>query len=274
MTSHRQEPNYALGSSQEELERLQRQARLIGPFTENVFRAAGIKKGAHVLDFGSGAGDVSIMLADLVGPTGSVTGIDRNAASVEKATSRVGAMGLKNVNFVAGDVRDVAVEGQFDAVVGRLVLLYVPKPETALQALLPKLKPGAVAAFVECTPIPPYLVEDLPLFRACNDKLVEIYEACDADLQMGQKLHHTFTAAGLPAPEMIMETLLGRSDDLVRTRADIFRSLEPQAKARGVTYDSIGSLDTLTARLRAELDATPAVVPWLIGLVGAWAQLP
>jgi SAM-dependent methyltransferase len=273
MTDPAQNKKYVLGATPEELDRLERQARLIGPFTERIFLQAGIGPGMRVLDFGSGAGDVSFMLSKIVGPKGQVVGIDRNPSSVAKATARAAAMGLKNVSFVEADVRDARVEGTFDAVTGRLVLLYVPQPELALKSLLPKLKPGAIIAFIECTPIPPYLVRNLPLFKACDDKLVEIYAASAADLNMGEKLHHTFTAASLQTPEMVMEVLLGRSDDLVRTRADIFKSLEPQAKQNGVSLDSLGPLDTLTERLHAELAKSSAVVPWLIGLVGAWTKI-
>ena len=42
----------------------------------------------RVLDLGCGMGDVSLLAARLVGPTGSVTGIDRDGVIVEKARER------------------------------------------------------------------------------------------------------------------------------------------------------------------------------------------
>jgi hypothetical protein len=47
-----------LGHSGSEVERLQVQARLIGPITKRIFQEAGIAPGMRVLDVGSGAGEV------------------------------------------------------------------------------------------------------------------------------------------------------------------------------------------------------------------------
>ena len=69
-------PQYVLGRSETESQRLVKQADFLRPSTERVFRKAGIKEGMHVLDLGCGAGDVSFLAAELVGPTGSVVGID------------------------------------------------------------------------------------------------------------------------------------------------------------------------------------------------------
>jgi ubiquinone/menaquinone biosynthesis C-methylase UbiE len=48
------------------------------PITERLLRSIGIEPGIRVLDVGCGAGDVSMLTAELVGSTGSVVGIDRN----------------------------------------------------------------------------------------------------------------------------------------------------------------------------------------------------
>jgi precorrin-6B methylase 2 len=62
----------------------------------------------RILDVGSGAGDVALLLADLVGPTGSIVGIDTNAEILAVARQRVLALGWTNVSFVTGDVRTAA----------------------------------------------------------------------------------------------------------------------------------------------------------------------
>src|SRR5215471_15388515 len=88
---------YLLGYDAAEQNRLIRQARLLGPATERLFRDAGISIGQRVLDIGSGLGDVSLIIARLVGPSGSVTGVERNAASVAQASDRAAAVGFQNV---------------------------------------------------------------------------------------------------------------------------------------------------------------------------------
>ena len=55
------------------------------------FVAAGIAPGMRVLDVGSGAGDVALLLADLVGPGGEVVGVDRAAAALDTARAHCGA---------------------------------------------------------------------------------------------------------------------------------------------------------------------------------------
>ena len=62
--------------------------------TARLLRDAGIRPGMHVLDVGSGAGDVSLIAAELVGPSGSVIGVDRDGPSVELAGRRARAAGL------------------------------------------------------------------------------------------------------------------------------------------------------------------------------------
>jgi glycerol-3-phosphate O-acyltransferase len=73
------ESAYALGRSDEELDRLARQARLIEPITRQFFREAGICAGTRVLDVGSGVGDANFLAAGLVGEGGEVAGVDRAA---------------------------------------------------------------------------------------------------------------------------------------------------------------------------------------------------
>lgn len=74
-----------------------RQATLIAPITERLFRAAGIGPGLRVLNLGSGLGDVSMAVARLVGPSGEIVGIERDATSIARAKARVAAMGFRNV---------------------------------------------------------------------------------------------------------------------------------------------------------------------------------
>src|SRR5262249_51529117 len=80
------EDEYLLGHSAHELGRLSAQAQLYAPFILAFLRAAGIAAGMRVLDVGCGGGDVSVLVAHLVGPTGEVVGIDRSAAAVEAAS--------------------------------------------------------------------------------------------------------------------------------------------------------------------------------------------
>jgi ubiquinone/menaquinone biosynthesis C-methylase UbiE len=146
--------DYVWASSDQERQRLASQGDGLRPATERLFRAAGIGAGARVLDCGSGGGDVSVIVAELVTPSGQVLGIDRDAAQVEAATRRIDNLGLSNVRFETGDLSSPP-DGPFDAIVGRLVLMYQPDPEAVLRVLADRLAPGGVMAFLEMNMNPP-----------------------------------------------------------------------------------------------------------------------
>jgi protein-L-isoaspartate O-methyltransferase len=125
-----------LGYSEEEQERLIRQARRLAPWTRRLFRTAGISAGQRVLDVGSGIGDVSMILSEIVGPEGSVLGLERDAGSIATAQSRVAKAGIHNVSFLEAEALDPPLSGTFDAIVGRFILMYMPDPSLVLHELI------------------------------------------------------------------------------------------------------------------------------------------
>src|SRR5262249_46898734 len=96
------QPFYALGHSEQELQRLSRQGQALAPFTRQLFEEAGISRGMHVLDVGCGSGDVAFLAADLVGSSGKVVGVDRERRAVDWANSRANSPVTPNLNFVQG----------------------------------------------------------------------------------------------------------------------------------------------------------------------------
>ena len=138
---------YVLGDTGAEHARLIRQAAIFDPFTERLFRDAGIGPGQRVLDVGSGVGDVAMLAARLVGPTGEVVGVERDAGTLAKARSRVAEAGLHNVSFLQSDVGQVASSEPFDAIVGRLILEFLPDPGAVVRSLSALVRPGGVLAF-------------------------------------------------------------------------------------------------------------------------------
>src|SRR5512133_1279726 len=88
---------------------------------------AGIKKGDHVLDLGSGAGNDCFVARSIVGDEGKVTGLDFTEAMIDKANENLGKLGFKNVEFVRGDIEEMPLpENNFDVVVSNCVLNLVP----------------------------------------------------------------------------------------------------------------------------------------------------
>src|SRR4030095_16534747 len=114
MTTTPRFANYPLGHTDAEHERLIRQAARVAPITERFFREAGIGPGQRVLDLGSGVGDVAMLVARLVGPTGEVVAIERDRKSVAKARTRVTEAGFRNVSFNESGVDEILDGKPFD----------------------------------------------------------------------------------------------------------------------------------------------------------------
>jgi SAM-dependent methyltransferase len=266
--------DYALGYTDAEQERLVRQAALIAPYTERLFREAGIGPGHRVLDLGSGMGDVSMLVAGLVGASGEVVGIERDAASIERARARVAASGLHNVTFLKTDVNQIVIDQPFDAAVGRFILMFLPDPVSVLRSVSRLVRPGGVLAFQEPSWIPMLALGDrLPLWSRVLGSIHETILRCGANPEMGLALYPIFQEVGLPAPKMHLEIPLGNDIDFLRVISDLLRSLLPLAEQQGIALKEVGDLDTLPDRICAEISAANTVVS-IVPLLGVWSRKP
>jgi len=263
---------YALGYTNAEHERLIRQAERIGPITERLFRTAGIAPGQQVLDLGAGMGDVAMLVAKLVGPSGKVLGIDRDASSIRRAETRVAAAGLRNVTFKQTDVNQIAGDERFDAAVGRFVLMFLPDPISVLRCVLRLVRPDGVVAFQEPSWIPMLALGGrLPLWSKVLSAIHETFLRSGVNTEMGLDLYAAFQNAGLPAPAMHMEILLGGDADYMQMPIDLLRSLHPLTQQHNVSLEALGNLETLPQRIHAEAARSRTAVN-VIPIVSAWAR--
>ena len=272
MTTSNSPADYALGNTDAEHERLIWQAARVAPITERLFREAGIGPGQRVLDIGSGVGDVAMLAARLVGPSGEVVGIERDPRSIARARARVAEAGLRNVSFTQTDASQIPDSEPFDAAVGRFILMWLPDPVAALRSLSRLVRPGGVFAFHEPSWVPLLtLLAPLPLWSATAFIIHETFLRTGANPEMGPDLYQKFQEAGLPAPTMRMEMPLGKEPDLAQWFCDIFCTLRPQMQQLHLPIESLGSLDTLLDRLQAELAGSKTVASWFAS-VGAWSR--
>jgi SAM-dependent methyltransferase len=195
-----QHPRYILGHDPDELDRLIDQARFFGDLTDEVLRRAGIGPGMRVLDVGCGTGDVTFLAARLVGPTGAVIGIDRSAEAVAVAERRARGAGLGNVSFVVQDLSELTLTVPVDALVGRLVLMYLADPAAVLRRLLDHVNPGGVVAFQEMDMAAATWEPDCPLLATAADRIVQTFARAGLDHRTGLRLARIYRNAGLPAP--------------------------------------------------------------------------
>lgn len=115
--------------------------------TEALCAMAGVRAGARVLDVAAGAGDQTMVLAQVVGARGHVLATDLSPAIVALAQHNATHAGFTQVETRVADGEDLRVpEASFDAAVCRLGLMLFPDPLQGLREMHRALRPGAWAA--------------------------------------------------------------------------------------------------------------------------------
>ena len=245
------------------------------PFTVQVFREAGIKEGMRILEIGSGGGDLALLAAEYVGLSGSVVGIEGSQEAVAYATGRALASDLHNVSFVqAGIDQDLPFEPEFDALVGRIILMFVPSPASFVRKLVRHVKPGGLVIFQEPDMSWAKSVPNVPTVENAAGWMREVFRRSGANSEMGPKLHAIFKEAGLPDPKMRVDGLIygsgGAGPSLL---TETIRSMLPAIEAFGLASPRDIQIDTFEHRMRAELESANASMSSPL-LVSAWARLP
>ena len=272
------DPTYVLGRSNEETQRLRLQSDLLGPFTRQVLEDAGIASGMRVLDLGAGPGDVTFQAAQMVGPTGEVVGVDVNPEILEVARKRASEDGFSNVTFEAGDIRNLTLDGDFDAVVGRLILLYLKDPAEGLRSALRHVRRGGIVAMMECDFTVP--VDSRPaseLHQKLHRWVWEAFRCAGVEVDMGMRLPEVFAGCGLPPPQMQIGTIIGSGDEFARQFAafasGLLKSLMPHILEYDIATDQEVGLETFASRYTEQLSGRDSVIRWMLG-VGAWSNKP
>lgn len=265
---------YALGHNDIEVQRLLLQGRLYNDYTEHALRLAGLRPGMRVLDVGCGPGDVSFIAARLVGPTGTVLGVDAAPEMIGLARARAAEQGLPAVRFNQAAIDAVSEDGPVDAVVGRLILMHLPDPPATLRHLSSLVRPGGIIAFSENDITGPRSVPELPLFRRVTTRIARAFEAMGLPPSFGTSLHTVFQDAGLGAPRLTLGTPIGTAADteILAYAAEVWRLVSPIAQRLGFAIDELADIDEFVPRFRREMLAVNAVVT-MPPLITAWARV-
>jgi SAM-dependent methyltransferase len=229
----------------------------------------------RVLDVGSGAGDVAFLLAELVGDSGEVVGVDRAPGAVEVARARANADSRRNVSFLEGDPTRMVFERGFDAVVGRYVLQFQRDPVATVRELAGHLQPGGIVVFHELDWDGAGSFPPSPTYDRCCGWIVETLRRLGAETRTGIKLHSTFVAAGLPAPPMRLGAVVGggaNSADCLGLVTDLLETLLPEMDRLGVATAADIGVNTLFQRMSREVFASDSVI---VGRreIGAWSRV-
>jgi ubiquinone/menaquinone biosynthesis C-methylase UbiE len=254
-----------------EHKRLIAQGTLFDPLTRRLLLAAGLAPGMRVLDIGSGAGNVARLAAELVGPDGAVVGIDADPAAVELAGRDTTA---PNVQFRVADAQTLdGVEGGFDAVTGRLILLFLPDPVAALRAAAARVRPGGVICMHEADLAYLWASPQPELWGQVRAWFLETLERAGGEARMGPRLYSLFTAAGLARPRLLVEAYAeGGPGAPAWGFANVVSGVVPLMEKLGVTTAAEVDPATLADRLLAEAASADSCVI-CPPMTGAWAVL-
>lgn len=259
---------YVLGHADHELDRLDLQGALYHDLTVRAFTGAGIGPGMRVLDLGCGSGDVSRIVAAMVGPTGSVVGVDYAAESVARARARAEHAGLTNAEFHLAKIEEFTTAPDFDAVVGRLVLMHQADPAQTLRAAAGFLRADGpkitvmIETQTEILTLGGHSTPRSPLYDRIVKWKAAVVTANGIDPHAGPRLRRIFLDAGLPEPTMWMEApAAGGPDSIIYDyMAESVRSLFPAAERLGIEGISLDEVESLADDLRREVTALDAVV--------------
>lgn len=263
--------DYVLGSDDAEIARLDRQAAALAGASDALLRMSGIAPGMRVLDLGTGLGHVAYQVAEMVGPEGSVVGVDREAPSLAVAERR---RTTDNVRFLDRDVRTVRFDEPFDAIVSRLLLFHLPDAVDVVRHHRANLKPGGLMVVLDCDNGAARAEPGIELVRKVNDWIEAAFRAADAQPRIGARLIPLLREAGYTDVTAIgLQGYIAPGDPPGQALfTGVLRTLAPTIVANGIATEEELDLDTLDERLRLQIDAAGAVLlPPTI--VGAWGRM-
>ena len=123
-------------------------AGAIAPFSDEAYRMLDPQPGERVLDVGCGLGETTLQLAELVGPDGSVSGMDSGERFIETARAEAAEAGADNVSYFVGDVQAVDLGGPYDVAFSRFGTLFCANPVALLRNVRSSLAPGGRLAMI------------------------------------------------------------------------------------------------------------------------------
>lgn len=156
--------DYTLRLSEHELNRYRMMATHARAAETASWQAAGIDKGARIVDIGCGPGLPLLELADAVGPDGRVVGVDQSDEARQTAEALAAQAGYEHVDIVAGDAAATGLPaGLWDVVHMRHVLLHNgPRIGEILAHAFDLLRPGGHIYLNETDPGTHRFEEDPP----------------------------------------------------------------------------------------------------------------
>jgi ubiquinone/menaquinone biosynthesis C-methylase UbiE len=263
---------YLLGDSPEEIRHLVEQAEVYAHEATEFFDLIGVGEGSAVIDVGCGVLGVLHLLANRVGPTGHVVGLDREARMVQSGRQFAARLGF-DVEFVQADATATGLpDRSFDLVHARTLLLNVQNPHDILAEMVRITKPAGIVAIQEpdasaWTCDPPH-----PAFDILRAAILGAYRRTGKDFNIGRRIARMLRQAGCADVRVRATARVTQRGDyyhtFLLTIAGLVRDVIVQAGE--LTGDE---LDSYVHALRVHLE-TPGTITYQPLIMQAWGQAP
>ncbi len=256
------DPNavYSLGHNPSESSRLQRQADELFPQSTALVDRTALGPGGTCIDVGCGPRGILDLLADRVGPEGSVVGVDADPKHVAMAAQMAADRNLDWVSIVHADARSTGLpSSSFDVVHGRTILITVPEPLELVVEMTRLAKPGGWVIGLEPDVEPSICHPSHPAYERLGAMFPVVFSRNGADWRVGRRVAELYRAAGLVDIQMDVRAEVYPKGHTRRTiRVDLLRSMRPFIVELGLATDS--ELDGLFSEALAHLDDPDVII--------------
>ena len=271
--AERAHDGYVLARTPEEYERLRAQARVWESATGRLLDRLGLAPGASCLDAGCGPGETMRLMAERVGPSGRIAGVDVDAPLGAQALAMLHAAGHRHCTFHQLDLtRGEPIPGApFDLVYARLLLYHLPSRIAVLRRLWDSVAPGGHLLIQD------YDVRSvgvLPALESVDEFLrvvVAAFTAAGSDVHVGASLPQLFAEAGIGTPDGT--DVAGRLEPLAGAQTlftGVYDGVLATALAHGITTED--QSEAWRSALAQDVERYPdRPVLWPL-LIGAWKR--
>jgi len=251
---------YVLATGDAAANRLRILHQVYGPGSRSLLERAGIQPGMRVADLGCGVGMMTRLLAELVGPSGTVVGVDLSAAQIEQARAMLPAA-LANVTFIEASATNTGLPKEsFDLVYSRFLLIHLMEPEVALREMHDLLKPNGILV-CEDGDLTSADSDPASKLRAFSHLFGGLGPKRGVDYTLGRRLFRLVLAANFSQPEITL-------NQPAFTQSENKRLLELSVAEAGPAFVAAGLItseelaDTLLEMRRlAEDETVLAIMP-------------
>jgi SAM-dependent methyltransferase len=189
--------DYVISGGAEGKSRLNVLAEALYPHTKGLLETLGVGTGCSFLDNGCGGGNVSLMVAEMVGSDGRVVGLDMDRDILRLASLDAKAKGLANLDFLQKQAYDPGFKHEFDFTYARFLLSHLSDPLRALHMMKDATVPGGTVIAEDVHFTGHFSYPHNAAFERYLELYTQVVREKGGDAEIGPRLPDLFREAGI-----------------------------------------------------------------------------